>query len=151
MRECPKCLFTNEIPGVTIRDQCTFCDIQDSLHKRYDNQETELFNIIKKIKKKQKNKRYDCLVTISGGFDSSYMLHLVKEVWGLRPLAFHFDNGWNTEEAENNMRVMTKDVDFVRYKINITARMRQVDSVIRCLKKRSSSRASAINGKTISI
>lgn len=55
------------------------------------------------VKKAGKGKRYDCVMGLSGGVDSSYALHLaVKE--GLRPLAVHMDNNWNSELAANNIK-----------------------------------------------
>jgi hypothetical protein len=69
---------------------------------------------------KTSSKKYDCLVGISGGEDSSCLLYLAVEVWGLRPLVIHFDNWWNTPEANNNIEVLIKNlhVDFIRYFTN---------------------------------
>lgn len=52
-----------------------------------------------------KGKPYDCLVGVSGGVDSSYVAYLAKQ-WGLRPLALHFDNGWNSELSVQNIEVL---------------------------------------------
>jgi hypothetical protein len=62
-------------------------------------------SIITKIKSDGRNKEYDCVIGVSGGTDSSYMLHMIKE-WGLRPLAVHYDNTWNTSIATQNIKVM---------------------------------------------
>lgn len=63
----------------------------------------EEFNrIIAKIKLDGKNKEYDCLIGVSGGVDSTYLAYLVKQ-HGLRPLAVHFDNGWNSELSVKNI------------------------------------------------
>jgi len=62
----------------------------------------ELEKIVKKIQKTGKNKKYDCAVGVSGGADSSYTLYLVKKL-GLRPLAVHVDNGWNSELSVINI------------------------------------------------
>jgi len=62
------------------------------------NQENRLNNFVDKIKREGKNKKYDCIIGVSGGVDSSWVL--VKAVqMGLRPLAVHMDNGWNSELA----------------------------------------------------
>jgi tRNA(Ile)-lysidine synthase TilS/MesJ len=61
-----------------------------------------LNEIVVKIKKSGKNKPYDCLIGISGGVDSTYTALLVKNL-GLRPLAVHLDNGWNSELAVKNI------------------------------------------------
>jgi N-acetyl sugar amidotransferase len=65
--------------------------------------EKELLKIVEKIKKEGINKDYDCLMGISGGVDSSYMAYLAKVKFGLRPLIFHIDAGWNSQQAVNNI------------------------------------------------
>ena len=60
--------------------------------------EKELKAIVEKIKKSGKGKQYDCIIGVSGGVDSSYTAWLVKNL-GLRPLAVHLDNGWDSELA----------------------------------------------------
>jgi N-acetyl sugar amidotransferase len=62
----------------------------------------QLDNIVAKIKANGKGKQYDCIIGISGGVDSTYTAWLVKEL-GLRPLAIHLDNGWNSELAVKNI------------------------------------------------
>lgn len=62
---------------------------------------------IAKIKKKGKGRSYDCVMGISGGVDSSYVAFLGKEA-GLRILAVHMDNGWNSEEANLNIKNITR-------------------------------------------
>ena len=58
---------------------------------------------IEKIKRDGKNKEFDCILGLSGGIDSSYMLHVAVKEFGLRPLVFHVDGGWNTETAVSNI------------------------------------------------
>jgi len=65
--------------------------------------EKELMKIVAKIKEEGKNKNYDCLMGISGGVDSSYMAYVAKVKLGLRPLIFHIDAGWNSQQAVNNI------------------------------------------------
>lgn len=62
-----------------------------------------LKEIVAKIKKKGKNHDFDCLMGMSGGIDSSYLLYIMKEKYGLRPLVFHVDAGWNSQIAVNNI------------------------------------------------
>ncbi len=62
----------------------------------------ELEKMVAKIKKNGVNKKYDCIIGISGGVDSTYTAYLVKKL-GLRPLAVHLDNGWNSELAVKNI------------------------------------------------
>lgn len=66
--------------------------------------EAELQELIAKIKKSGEGKKYDCILGLSGGLDSTYMLHLAVKEWGLRPFVFHIDCGWNLPVAEENIR-----------------------------------------------
>lgn len=66
--------------------------------------EAELQVHINRIKKSGEGKRYDCILGMSGGLDSTYMLHLAVKEWGLRPFVFHIDCGWNLPVAESNIR-----------------------------------------------
>lgn len=59
--------------------------------------------IVEKIKKEGKGKDFDCIMGMSGGIDSSYLTYIAKEHFGLRPLVFHVDAGWNSQEAVNNI------------------------------------------------
>lgn len=61
---------------------------------------------ISQIKKEGKNNDFDCLLGLSGGLDSSYMLHMIVSEFGLRPLVFHVDGGWNSETAVHNIHVL---------------------------------------------
>jgi len=63
----------------------------------------ELQKIVENIKKEGKGKDFDCILGISGGVDSSYLTYIAKETLGLRPLVFHVDAGWNSQEAVNNI------------------------------------------------
>ena len=85
-----------------------------------DERGTEILNnIVKKIKEKGKNNEYDVIVGVSGGTDSTYLLHLCKKL-GLKPLAVHLDNGWNTAISVTNLRnvLETLNVDLYTYVIN---------------------------------
>lgn len=64
--------------------------------------EVEFEAILNDIKKSGRGKKYDCIVGVSGGTDSSYLIYLAKE-WGLRPLAVHYDNTWNSAIATMNI------------------------------------------------
>ena len=65
--------------------------------------EKALWKIINKIKKEGSGKEFDCILGMSGGIDSSYLTYIVKEKFGLRPLVFHVDAGWNSQIAVNNI------------------------------------------------
>ena len=64
---------------------------------------SKLMNIAKKIKNSKKNNDFDCIIGVSGGLDSSYVMYVVKEIMNLKPLIFHVDAGWNTEQAVSNI------------------------------------------------
>jgi N-acetyl sugar amidotransferase len=66
----------------------------------------ELSKIIEKIKTEGKGKDFDCILGLSGGVDSSYMLHIAVKEFGLRPLVFHVDGGWNSELAVHNIQML---------------------------------------------
>jgi N-acetyl sugar amidotransferase len=62
-----------------------------------------LAKLVSDIKRSGEGKDFDCILGMSGGIDSSYLLYLAKEKLGLRPLVFHVDAGWNSQEAVNNI------------------------------------------------
>jgi hypothetical protein len=70
------------------------------------NGRAKLEAVVREIKKSGVGKDFDCLLGISGGADSSYMLHVTVKEFGLRPLVFHVDGGWNSELAVHNIEVM---------------------------------------------
>lgn len=63
----------------------------------------ELQQLTDRIKLSGKGRDFDCIIGMSGGIDSSYLTYLAKEEMGLRPLVFHVDAGWNSQEAVNNI------------------------------------------------
>lgn len=76
--------------------------------------EEKLQELLTKIKEKGKGKKYDCILGISGGVDSTYLAYKCKE-WGLNPLLVHFDNGWNSELAVNNIQNMLDKTGYDLY------------------------------------
>lgn len=73
-----------------------------------EGHEEELNTLLVEIKRKGQGKQYDCILGLSGGLDSSYMLHLAVKEWGLRPFVFHIDAGWNLPVAEENIKRLTE-------------------------------------------
>lgn len=65
--------------------------------------EAELIKVAEKIRKDGQGRDFDCIIGLSGGLDSSYCTYIVKERMGLRPLLFHVDAGWNTDQAVGNI------------------------------------------------
>ena len=68
-----------------------------------------------KIKKDGKKRDFDCIIGLSGGLDSSYAVHVAKEIMGLRPLIFHVDAGWNTEQAVGNIEKLVNGLGLDLY------------------------------------
>lgn len=85
------------------------------------------------IRKNGKNKTYDCIIGLSGGTDSSYLLHLAVKEWGLKPLALNLDNGWSSDIAVSNIKKMTDalNVDLETYVIDYE----EVKAVLRAYMK----------------
>ena len=109
-KQCKRCLYDEDTPSISFDAEgiCNYCRNQEELEKQFPGGESgrkQLENIAHKIKKEGKNKKYDVIVGVSGGCDSSYLLHLAKEL-GLRPLAVHFDNTWNSKIAVENLNKM---------------------------------------------
>lgn len=75
--------------------------------------EKELESLISQIKMSGKGNKYDCILGLSGGLDSSYMLHLAVKEWGLRPFVLHIDAGWNMPVAEENIKKLTDKLGVV--------------------------------------
>ena len=75
----------------------------------------EITNIANKIKEAGKGKDFDCIIGMSGGIDSSYLVYLAKEKLGLRPLVFHVDTGWNSQQAVHNIESIVDKLDLDLY------------------------------------
>jgi len=69
-----------------------------------------LHKIVEQVKKEGLGKKYDCIIGVSGGADSTYLAYLAKKL-GLRPLAVHLDNGWDSETAVRNIELVLKSLD----------------------------------------
>ena len=112
---CSRCISDTSIPGIRFDDRgvCNYCKIHDELENLYplnELGEQKLNRLLDKIKRRGENKKYDCIVGISGGTDSTYCLYMAKKL-GLRPLAVHFDNGWDSDIAINNMKNAVKKLN----------------------------------------
>lgn len=79
------------------------------------NGKSKLEKIVKQIKHDGKNKEYDCIIGISGGVDSSYLLYHAKEILGLRPLAYSVDTGWNLNVAVSNIENLVNGLNLNLY------------------------------------
>lgn len=123
-RVCSRCIYSEDVPGIHFDTEgvCNYCKQMDGLDKFYPNgaEGAEILEkIADKMKKSGRNKKYDCVVGVSGGCDSSWLLYKMVEL-GVRPLAVHFDNTWNTGAATDNIHKVTKglDIDLYTYVVN---------------------------------
>jgi len=108
MKICTKCVLDETVQDIWFDEngKCKYCYIHDELEKKHPLGaaiEIELAALVSKIKIACKNKKYDCICGISGGRDSTYTL-LTAVNMGLRPLAVHFDNGWNSNISVSNIK-----------------------------------------------
>lgn len=109
---CSNCVMDSSDPNLKLDGNgvCERCNqYYHGILPNWNNgvgHEEELKMLLDKIKSAGKGKSYDCLLGMSGGFDSSYMLHMAIKEWGLRPLVFHVDAGWNLPVGEANIRKM---------------------------------------------
>ena len=123
-RICSSCVMDTTDKFITFDNKgvCNHCLLYAERKKKLIQNSHEkhqaLTNTIHTIKKSSKNKKYDCIVGISGGVDSSYVAYLAKQ-WGLRALLVHLDNGWNSELAVKNVENIVKYTGFDLYTLVI--------------------------------
>lgn len=117
---CTRCIYDSRIPKIEFDKEgvCNYCTMSDQLKEQYqtgtEKGEATFLNIVEQIKKTGKGEKYDCIVGVSGGVDSSYMLHYCIQL-GLRPLAVHYDNTWNSAIATENIRKVTSKLNIDLY------------------------------------
>lgn len=123
-QRCTRCLMDTSAQNISFNDQgfCNFCeDLLNliALNSSKDKKKGNLEKVIDKIKKEGSSNKYDCIVGVSGGVDSSWVLVKAKE-FGLKPLAVHMDNGWNSELAQSNISnlITSLNIDFYTHVID---------------------------------
>jgi len=120
IKVCKRCICDETIPKISFDSEgvCNYCRLHDEMERKYPISDEIVDNILREIKGNS-SKKYDCVIGISGGCDSSYLLWKLCE-FGIRPLAVHWDNHWNSDIAERNMhRMVTElEVDFIRVEAN---------------------------------
>ncbi len=105
---CTRCVSDTSLPGIRFDDAgvCRYCHAHDVLERLFplgDEGRRRLDDALARIKHAGRKKPYDCICGVSGGRDSTYSLYLAVKN-GLRPLAVHFDNGWNSEIGVRNIK-----------------------------------------------
>jgi N-acetyl sugar amidotransferase len=122
---CTNCIMDTTDPDITFNEEgvCNHCQAYDDLIRRMPNTDAEkkicLDSIVNNIKSMGKGREYDCVIGVSGGVDSTYVAYVAKNL-GLRPLAVHFDNGWNSELAVNNIEniINTLKIDLFTFVVD---------------------------------
>jgi len=105
---CTRCIYDESVPNINFDAEgvCNYCRQIDGLEAEYPTGkegEAKLQKLVDEMKAAGRGKKYDAIIGVSGGCDSSYLVHQMKEVYGLRLLAAHFDNTWNSTIATENI------------------------------------------------
>lgn len=109
---CTNCVMDTTDSMITFdaNGVCDHCiDFDENVKPNWHTDErgrAELEAIVKKIKEDGKGRDFDCIMGMSGGADSSYLLHMAVKEYGLRPLVFHVDGGWNSDTAVHNLSLI---------------------------------------------
>ncbi|HMG66433.1 MAG TPA: N-acetyl sugar amidotransferase [Chitinophagaceae bacterium] len=120
-RICTNCVMDTTDSKIIFDEQgvCDHCNdfYKNVLPNWYTDERgrAELESIVEKIKRQGRGKEFDCILGMSGGVDSSYLLHLAVTELGLKPLVFHVDGGWNSEIAVNNIEVLVEKLGLELY------------------------------------
>ena len=124
MKRCSRCVLPDTVPGISFNENgvCNFCihyensfrdweDIKDKKKKEFE----KLIDSAKKLKR-----GYDCIIPLSGGKDSTFVLYLTTKVYGLHCLAVTFDNGFMSTRAKENIRsaIEVSNTDHFVYRMN---------------------------------
>ena len=113
---CSKTIIDTSVPGVIFDEEgvSNYCKIFDNLAEAYPREDSgmkEWLQIVRGIKGISKRRKYNCIIGVSGGTDSSYLMHIAKE-YELNPLVVNLDNGWNSEISYSNILKLTKRLNF---------------------------------------
>jgi N-acetyl sugar amidotransferase len=117
---CTRCIMDTSDPDILFDENgiCNHCHGYDMLVRTEiwdeDTVKKKLPLLIDKIKKSGEGKEYDCIIGVSGGVDSTYVAYKVEQL-GLRPLAVHLDNGWDSELAVKNIERVLKKLNIDLY------------------------------------
>ncbi len=111
MKICTKGIWDETVEGIAFDEAgvSNYCHLQEKMMRDYPRGEKgkkDWLALVDKIKASTSNKTYNCIIGVSGGVDSSYLLHIAKE-YGLKPLAVHLDNGFNSEISVSNIQKIT--------------------------------------------
>lgn len=115
MKICTRCVLPETYPGIHFDENgvCNFCNTYAVKEKNENHLHFKSENEVKESLKKYKNlgRKYDVLVPLSGGVDSCFTLIQIVEKYGLKPLVFHSDHGWDDPTATANVEKLCKELD----------------------------------------
>jgi N-acetyl sugar amidotransferase len=105
---CTRCIYDETVPNISFDGEgvCSYCRQIEAMEQEYPmgaEGAARLQKLADEMKAAGRGKKYDAVIGVSGGCDSSYLVHEMKEVYGLRLLAAHFDNTWNSTIATENI------------------------------------------------
>lgn len=121
IQTCTRCIMDTTAQDIVFDDQgvCNYCTAFLEKKAKHialsdDERESRLVRLVDMVKATGRKKRYDCIIGLSGGVDSSWTLVRAVQL-GLRPLAVHMDSGWNSELAQNNIANLVRSLDVDLY------------------------------------
>jgi N-acetyl sugar amidotransferase len=119
LQRCTRCVMDGESNPITFDADgvCHYCRELDAKLRLFSvtaKSDTWLEGVVAEVKRRGAGKPYDCILGVSGGTDSTYVAYKAKEL-GLRPLAVHCDNGWNSELSVRNIEQTLKTLDIELY------------------------------------
>lgn len=120
MKQCTRCVMDSSDMDIVFDDSgvCSHClNWDENLSRNYlptDRQE-QLANMVKSMKLHGKGRKYDAVIGLSGGIDSSYLAYIMVKKFNLRLLAVHVDGGWNSEVSVSNIEQLTKSLGIDLY------------------------------------
>lgn len=134
---CTRCIYDKTVPNITFDDDgvCNYCRQIEQMEREYPagaEGEVRLQKMIEEIKAAGKGKRYDAIIGVSGGCDSSYMVHRMHEA-GVRLLAVHYDNTWNSTIATENIHSVLEKLNIDLFTIVVDNK--EVDDIFRSFLK----------------
>lgn len=118
---CTRCIMDTTDPDIEFDENgvCSHCHRYENTIKSESylkkRESGALERLIDEIKRKGKGKAYDCIIGVSGGVDSTYTAYVIRKKLGLRPLAVHLDNGWDSELAVSNIEKALKTLNIDLY------------------------------------
>lgn len=142
MKRCKKCGLPETYTNIRFNRQgiCNYCEFYESHRDVLENTENLERIFLEKMeagkkKAKEAGSKYDCLAGFSGGKDSTYIIYQLKEKYGMRVLAFTFDNGFSTEYGKNNIKNALEKlkVDHITFSMNDESLRKQYTACVKLM------------------